>query len=492
MKKSAFILVVLTLFFWLPARADITLNIKLNFFGSPGTGQGGSSVTTSFYFKSMVQRNLQVAFSTEALRTELQRTFNAPKVSLMAEGDLVWKSGSEPSVTQIVQINGRDLALVLTPLPKLGAVNFKVGVVEENNKKNIKTILLDTEIVLPDGEVAVLGFRDAQENSYFIAFCVQGRDEKLSKGVMRIPSSQRPEKIKDAKPVYPADALKNKVQGVVILKVETTAQGGVHLIEVISGHPLFNDAAMAAARQWVFKPYIVNGEAKPVCFTVPVQFLLDEGNDKDREPNAIARLQAGDKRPHKVKHVNPVFPPEAKEKKIAGVVIIEATINEQGKVRMIRVMSSPDPLLSDAALKAVRQWEYEPYIIKGQAKPVVFTATVTFHLNSDESSPPPVPLADSQRPRKIKDVKPVYPEAAVLEKVEGVVVLEVTIDEQGKVKAARIVSYSPPILNQAALDAVRQWRYEPFVKDKKAKPVTFTVTVTFSMDQERREAIPPR
>lgn len=384
MKKMPLVIVIVVLFLAIPVRADMTLNIKLNFFGPPAGGKEGAGVTTSFYLKSMVQRNLQVPFSAAALQFELQKTFNAPGISLLAEGDLAWKSGGEPSVMQIVQIDGRDLALILTPLPRTGAVNFKVGVVEENNKKDLKNILLDTEIVLPDGEVAMLGFRDAKENSYFIAFCVQGRDEKTSKGVMRIPHTQAPEKIKDVKPVYPAEALKNKVQGVVILGVETTEQGGVRLAEVISGHPLLNDAALTAVKQWVFKPYVVNGEAKAVAFTVTVTFrLVEEPGDKGGGPDAIERLQSGDKRPQKIKHVNPIYPKEAKEKKIEGIVILEAVVDEGGKVSSLKTISSPNPLLTEAATEAVKQWEYMPFYKDGRCKKVVFTATVTFSLKKD-------------------------------------------------------------------------------------------------------------
>lgn len=382
--KKASLFLILALVLAAPAWSEITLNIKLDFFGAPSAQQKDSTVTTSFYLKSMVQRNLQVPFSREALQAELVKTFNVPHIALLAEGDLVWKSGGEPSVTQIVQIDGRDLALVLTPLPRPGAVNFKVGVVEENNKKNIKNILLDTEIVLPDGEVAMLGFRDALESSYFIAFCVQGRDEKISKGVMRIPHTQVPEKIRDVKPVYPAEALKNRVQGVVLLGVETTEQGAVRLAEVISGHPSLNEAALTAVRQWVFKPYIVNGEAKAVAFTVTVVFrLVEESGDKGGDPDAIERLQSGDKRPQKIKHVNPVYPEEAKEKKIEGTVILEAVVDEEGKVSSLKTISSPDPLLTEAAAKAVKQWEYEPFYKDGRCKKVVFTATVTFSLRKD-------------------------------------------------------------------------------------------------------------
>jgi TonB family protein len=148
--------------------------------------------------------------------------------------------------------------------------------VEENNQKNIKNILLDTEIVLPDREVALLGFRDAQESSYFIAFYVQSRDDKINKDVLQIAASQKPKKIKEVKPVYPAEALKNRIQGVVTLNVETDIYGRVQLAEVISGNPLLNDAALTAVKQWVYEPYVENGKAKPVVFTVTVTFALNK------------------------------------------------------------------------------------------------------------------------------------------------------------------------------------------------------------------------
>jgi len=128
----------------------------------------------------------------------------------------------------------------------------------------------------------------------------------------------------------------------------------------------------------------VNGEAKAVSFTVTVSFrLAEESGDKGSEPDAIARLQSGDKRPQKIKHVNPVYPDEAKEKKIEGTVILEAVVDEGGKVSSLKTISSPDPLLTEAATKAVKQWEYEPFYKDGRCKKVVFTATVTFSLKKD-------------------------------------------------------------------------------------------------------------
>ena len=383
MKKTISIIAILILIMALPAWADMTLNIKLNFFGPAAGGKGGPGVTTSFYLKSIVQRNLQVPFSTADLKAELQKIFNVPGIYLLAEGDLVWRSGGEPSVMQIVQIDGREIALVLTPLPKPGVVNFKVGVVEESNKNSIKNILLDTEIVLPDGEVAMLGFRDAQENSYFIAFCVQGREEKSNKNVIRLSASQAPKKIKDVKPIYPVKALQNNVQAVVVGKMAIDTTGRVMDAEVISGHPLFNDAALTAVKQWVYEPYIVNGKAQAVAITFTVSFRLNEGTGKLNDgPDAAIRIE-GSRRPKLVTKVNPVYPPEALKKKIQGVVVLECVADETGKVIDLHMIKSPDPILTGAAIQAVKQWVYAPYFKDGKAKKVIFTVTVTFSLNNE-------------------------------------------------------------------------------------------------------------
>lgn len=487
MKKTASIIVLLVLFMALPAWADMTLNIKLNFFGPLTAGKGNSNVTTSFYLKSMVQRNLQVAFSTATLQAELQKTFNAPKVSLLAEGDLVWKAGGEPSVMQIVQINGRDYALILTPLPRPGAVNFKVGVVAENNQKSIKSILLDTEIVLPDREVALLGFRDAQENSYFIAFYVQGRDETINKDVLKIANNQKPEKIKEVKPVYPAAALEKKIQGTVILEATTDNKGQVINIQAVSSpDPLLTEAAITAVKQWVYEPYIVNGQAKAVVFTVTVAFTLQDEPDAKNDNNAVLPLSAGPF-PRLIKKVNPVYPAEALKKKIAGTVIVEATIDEKGKVKDGRIIKSPDPLLTDAAMGAIKQWVYEPFIINGKAKSVVFTVNVTFTLQDEpeaKNTAGLIRLQDSQRPRVIKHVDAVYPAEALKKKISGVVLVEVTINEKGMVVDARMVTSPDRLLTDAAIAAVKQWVYEPYVENGKAKAAVFTAKVSFLLNKE--------
>ncbi len=94
-----------------------------------------------------------------------------------------------------------------------------------------------------------------------------------------------------------------------------------------------------------------------------------------------------------------------------------------------------------------------------------------------------VRIGSMQQPRKIREVKPVYPQAALAARISGQVIVEAETDIYGKVRNARIVS-GHPLLNQAALDAVMQWQYEPYIINGIPKPVKFTVVVTFSLQNQ--------
>jgi TonB family protein len=82
-------------------------------------------------------------------------------------------------------------------------------------------------------------------------------------------------------------------------------------------------------------------------------------------------------------------------------------------------------------------------------------------------------------PRKIKDVQPVYPAIAQSARVSGAVVIEATIGSDGKVTDAKVVR-SIPLLDQAALDAVRQWEYLPTMLNGVPVPVVVTITINFT------------
>jgi protein TonB len=84
-------------------------------------------------------------------------------------------------------------------------------------------------------------------------------------------------------------------------------------------------------------------------------------------------------------------------------------------------------------------------------------------------------------PHKIADAAPVYPQLARAAHVSGIVIIEAIIDEQGAVRETRVLR-SIPLLDRAALDAVRQWRFTPTLLNGQVVPVVMTVTVNFKLD----------
>jgi protein TonB len=95
---------------------------------------------------------------------------------------------------------------------------------------------------------------------------------------------------------------------------------------------------------------------------------------------APVRVGGNIKPPVKIRDVKPVYPEEALQARVQGVVIIEALIDETGKVSDAKILRSI-PLFDQAALEAVRQWEFTPTVLNGVPVPVIMTTTVTFTLD---------------------------------------------------------------------------------------------------------------
>ena len=83
--------------------------------------------------------------------------------------------------------------------------------------------------------------------------------------------------------------------------------------------------------------------------------------------------------PQKTRNVDPTYPQVAQAARVSGVVILEAVIGPDGRVTDVKVLRSV-PLLDDAAIVAVRQWEYTPTMLNGSPVPVIMTVTVNFQL----------------------------------------------------------------------------------------------------------------
>ena len=91
------------------------------------------------------------------------------------------------------------------------------------------------------------------------------------------------------------------------------------------------------------------------------------------------------------------------------------------------------------------------------------------------------PGGDVKAPVLVTRVEPEYPEAMRRAHLEGVAILEAIITAQGEVDEVRVLKSASPLLDRAAADAVRQWRYRPATLNGRAVRVVLTVTVTFGL-----------
>ena len=159
-----------------------------------------------------------------------------------------------------------------------------------------------------------------------------------------------------------------------------------------------------------------------------------------------------------------------------------------------RIAPPPDlPVVTDAApLHAPEGLNREPDITPveaGSPDHGVIPGEIT---SADELAPPPVapveepppavvrPGGKIQPPTKVHDAAPGYPAIAQAARVQGVVIIEATIGVDGEVVEARVLR-SVPLLDEAALQAVRQWRYTPTRLNGAPVAVIMTVTVNFQL-----------
>ena len=126
-------------------------------------------------------------------------------------------------------------------------------------------------------------------------------------------------------------------------------------------------------------------------------------------------------------------------------------------------------------------WQNEPTSVVG--------GTVTDGVDRLVGEPPPAPIerhepvrvgVSVRQPQQVRRVEPIYPQIALLARVQGLVVIEATIGADGRVINARVLR-SVSQLDQAALDAVRQWQYTPTLLNGVPVPVIMTVTVNFQL-----------
>lgn len=226
--------------------------------------------------------------------------------------------------------------------------------------------------------------------------------------------------------------------------------------------------------------------------------------------------------PRLTRMVQPFYPNEARLAGTTGWVRVTVHVAPSGEVSEVEVLESdPAGVFDGSARKAVMQWRYQPATRDGEPVAAVEEFTLQFALagGPEEPKPPappgsephrlvviqaeaprrpppppppgakgqesPIFLAYEKPPRLVHMEQPTYPEVAREAGIEGRVVLSLVVDEEGRVIDAEVIVAQPPdVFEEAALEAVKQWRYEP--AHQKGEPVKVRVgqSIEFSLPEE--------
>ena len=264
--------------------------------------------------------------------------------------------------------------------------------------------------------------------------------------VVEVPTNVMKEMVRTkVDPVYPPSAIADHVGGGVALHAIIDKYGRITKLDVIKGPDVLRSSALEAVRQWTFVPYMANQQSTAVSTTILIQYApYVTGIDVTRDG--------------KTEHEGPAKPGP-------GVFILSeesgAPIGMDGTGDM-----SPQGASLHAPTKIPRNIQVIPGGITGAPLP---TGPVRISGGLSEGN-------------ILSKVPPVYPVVAKAARVQGTVILRAIINETGSIDTLSLIS-GPPMLVKAAMDAVEQWKWNPYMLNGKPTKVDTTVTVNFNLSQ---------
>lgn len=176
----------------------------------------------------------------------------------------------------------------------------------------------------------------------------------------------------------------------------------------------------------------------------------------------------------------PLPPPKAKAGNPGGKVRVRRAAVPAGETWRLAPVAVPEGIVEESLGEGGAGNGVEGGVDygAGEGVPANLLGAELFQLVGEPAAAPVLAVGEVKPPRLVRRVEPDYPKVAQEARIEGTVILEATTDVYGRVTAVRVLR-SVQLLDAAAIDAVRQWVYEPLLVNGRPRPVTFTVTVRF-------------
>jgi TonB family protein len=310
------------------------------------------------------------------------------------------------------------------------------------------------------------------------------------------PGITPPRALSTPDPKYPRQEQKAGAQGMVILWLIVDANGHPQNIKVARSLSAdFDKSAIECVQKWRFSPAVRDGNPLPVQINVEVNFRLYSNKAPSDTPASVVREEPASSpsdnkskfSPVPIKMVKPSYPEEAARDQRQGKVAVKVVVSETGDVESAEFVNG-DPVFQNAALEASKQWKFQPYLKDGM--PVKFSMNIPFSFAfSDRVTELDPKRRSENRPQLPKGVSegmlihrvaPVYPQTAKKNNTQGTVTLGILIGKDGSISKLTVIS-GPKELTQAAIDAVQQWRYRPYLLGGKQVEAETTVEINFSL-----------
>ncbi len=391
--------------------------VQLRFYqGFRENGEAPGVIVSSYYLEKDSRKDSPPYVKMEEETESLKHIYKLTKIKRMASLDVVLKGDRQDNQAHQVKLNGRQLWLKISTIPEKRD-RFAVKISEAGKKKKP---MLNSEIIVPEGNAAVLGFKDSQEKIYFLAFNRKTKEQSMAEK-LGAKSIAAPKLLKIVEPKYPKEALKKEIHGEVVIIGQTDLEGNIAEVEVLKGHPLLAQVARKALSQWKYAVWKVDGVKKPMDFSMIFIFrLIGKTKESDREildrcrpllrakeikkilPRILelvtisGRIGGGKKEkeqtftemveaksikaPILVRRVVPKYPEEALKQKVQGVVILNGLTDLEGNVEKLKALKGHDLLVKES-IEVVRLWKYNPWKINGAPQPVEFQLVIVFRLD---------------------------------------------------------------------------------------------------------------
>lgn len=282
-----------------------TLSMRL-YEGIDEVASSKPAVSTSSYLENIYIGKTMSDTALDEERQKMAESYNVSDVKLVVNTNWTFISGFPSRLLRSFQKNGSYINIRLTR--KDYEDSFKIELF--NGKTPKGKLLLETEVILPQKNKVIYGFKDTNNHVYMLSFHRQvdskGTHGKLTKEDARALSQSKynAELVKHVRPEYPEKALKLHIEGSVQLSVQINEKGDVKSAVVKHGHPLLRKAALDAVREWKYKPPKEGNPSQPfvaiVFFRLPGKLGLIKNNIDngavigtvtDEEGNMLAGVQ---------------------------------------------------------------------------------------------------------------------------------------------------------------------------------------------------------